>query len=155
MAELLQSFVCKPIDTQENWEDIFTTFMSRGASLLQKDSAMCRLLLGPKTPMEIRRGERQNDRELAHNLIEMIGEQFNLPEIPNRPHVFFHAIEIFDLFLSLSVLEHGRVVDDAIEEAKRAAVAYLKLYIPSILPPLTRDESPPLATILRIASKEE
>ena len=42
---------------------------------------------------------------------------------------FFIATELVDTILSLSFLEHQSLVPTMIKEAKRAAFAYLRLYV--------------------------
>lgn len=56
--------------------------------------------------------------------------QFNLPELADSRELFFKALQIADVFFSLSVAEHDQVTDAALEEAILAATAYLSLYLP-------------------------
>lgn len=134
MAEQIKNTIACPVTPQSAWSDIFTVLLARGAELLQEDRAACHILLGPKTPLSIKRSERQNDLDLANTVIHRIEEQFLLPDLPNLQQLFFFAIEIFDLFLSLSVLETGKIENDAVAEGTNAALAYLRLHLPPLLP---------------------
>lgn len=133
MAAELKAQFDDPLPPQASWEDIVALLFVRGCTLIQSDVAMLRVLNGPKTPLEIKRSDRERDRELSRSMMAAISRQFNLPDIPDREGVFFRAIEIFDLFLGLAVLETGKIDKATIEEATRASLAYLHLYIPQML----------------------
>jgi hypothetical protein len=68
-----------------------------------------------------------------------------LPDWISRDETFFRAIEIADLFFSLSVLRCQRITEEYVAEAVRATNAYLALYIPAILPPA--EEFPLIAAL--------
>jgi AcrR family transcriptional regulator len=131
-GELL-SAMDQPVGHQEYWKDIFDVMFERGIDTLEADPAMTKLLLGPQTSFEIKRSDRMHDHVLARAIIAEIRKQFVLPELSALETVFYRAIEILDLLLSLSVQEEGVITGEARREAHRASHAYLAMYIPQIL----------------------
>ncbi len=129
----LLSAMDKPVPRQQSWKDIFDIMFERGIDALVADMAMARLLLGPQTSFEIKRCDRMHDHVLARSIIGEIRKQFLLPDLPELETLFYRAIEVLDLFLSLSVQEGGVITADARREAHRASHAYLALYIPQTL----------------------
>lgn len=124
-----------PITTRISaWPDVIRVLIERGVSHYAKNPASRQLQIGPKTPPELKLRDRQSDERLGGIYQEQIETFFELPEIPNRSRVFFHAVEIADLMFGLSVLERGEITREMSEEAVRAAVAYLRIYLPEKLP---------------------
>jgi len=78
--------------------------------------------------------DRANDAVLGRIFDEQISQRFVLPIIPDRPKLFFRALELTDMMLSISMLERGKITPEYIEEGYRAAIAYLQIYIPEKLP---------------------
>lgn len=134
LAYELKITITAPIPNTNDWRDIFRILLNRGVEFLRRDRAALRLLLGPKTPLEIKRSDRKRDREIALSVVSLIATQFVLPEFFERDEKFFRAIEIADLFFSLSVLEEGEITEHLAGEAINAALSYLQLYIPIMLP---------------------
>ncbi len=133
----------QPIETAvAGWQDVMAAAIERGAAFFNASTAARQLILGPKSPPEIKRSDRQADYELARSIQAQIGLRFILPELPGRDDLFFRAVEIADLMFCLSVLDHDRITDAMLDEARKAAVAYLGLYLPSILPPVSGGEAP-------------
>ncbi|WP_176598264.1 MULTISPECIES: TetR family transcriptional regulator [Sphingobium] len=123
----------QPVSRQEYWKDIFDVMFERGIDALEADLAMTKLLLGPQTSFEIKRSDRMHDHVLARAIIAEIRKQFLLPDLLELETLFYRAIEILDLLLSLSVQEEGVITGEARREAHRASHAYLAMYIPQIL----------------------
>ncbi len=63
-----------------------------------------------------------------------IKQHFELPDIPRVAEIFYYSVEIVDLFLMLSMLQHDRITKEMANEGKLAAHAYLRAYLPSKLP---------------------
>jgi AcrR family transcriptional regulator len=146
-ARELRDAVSCPVPSQSSWQKIFTLMLGRGVDFLRSDPSALRLLLGPKTSMDIKRSDRLQDLETARLVIAAIEAQYVLPLLPDREGLFFRAIEIFDLFLSLSVMDKLDITEDAVTEAHRASLAYLHLYVPRILVPVTKTPSRPPANV--------
>lgn len=139
-AEML-AIMDQPVSRQQCWKDIYCIMFDRGIDALEADPAMTRLLLGPQTSFEIKRSDRMHDRILARAVIDQIQQQFRLPELGDVELLFYRAIEVLDLFLSLSVQEDGFITSEARQEALRASTAYLTIYLPQILQRVSRAPS--------------
>jgi AcrR family transcriptional regulator len=120
--------------TPQDWADVIAALVRRGARFFELDPAARQLLIGPKTPPELKLRDRQSDVRIGKLFEEQIDERFVLPEHPARATLFFRAVEIADLMFCLSVLEHGTITPEMTEEAIRAVVGYLRAHIPAILP---------------------
>ena len=119
--------------TPVTWKDVIDQQIERGAKLFQADPAAMKIIIGGKTPPEIKHWDRKNDQRLADLIEKDIKRHFHLPEIDGAEKVFFHYVEIVDLFFSLSVLEHGTITKEMTHEAQIAGHSYLSNYIPSVL----------------------
>lgn len=117
-----------------SWQDVFAECVERGADFFNCNIASKQLILGPKSPPEIKRSDRQNDYEIGRCVQENIALFYALPEFPNRDAIFFRAVEIADLMFCLSVLEHDTITPEMTAEAVKAGNAYLSLYVPPYLP---------------------
>ena len=60
---------------------------------------------------------------------DIFQQHFKLPELANTKDIFYYFIEITDVMFSLSVIEHSRITDEMLEEAKRVDRAYLSSYL--------------------------
>ncbi|TNF01894.1 MAG: TetR/AcrR family transcriptional regulator [Sphingomonadales bacterium] len=118
-----------------SWMDVVGVAIDRGVNFFNTHKAARQLLLGPKSPPEIKRSDRNNDYEIGRSFQLNIGRYFQLPVFPDRDRIFYHAVEIADLMFCLSVSDDGIITPEMCEEAKKVACAYLGLYIPAFLPP--------------------
>jgi AcrR family transcriptional regulator len=124
-------------DGCNDWRQVATIFMGRGAAFFNGNRDAMQLLIGPKSPSAIKLKDRQNDFAIAALLKDQISAHFELPELADTPEIFFRGIEIADLFFGLSVIRHGHITDEFNSEAARATCAYLSLYLPVVLPRVT------------------
>ena len=117
------------------WPDVVTAFVEAGRDFYAQRRDALAIQLGPFTPADIKTRDRDNDMTVGRLLKAAIGAHFVLPEVPDSDGVFFRAIEIADLMFMLSVRAHDRLDAFHVTEAARAAIAYLGLYLPPLLPP--------------------
>lgn len=118
----------------ESWQNIMRCGVSRSVIIYKENKSYQQLLIGGKTPAEIKFSDRKNDEAIGNYMIKAIDKHFILSDFPDRENVFYHAIEIIDVMLMLSVIEHNDLTDYMVEEAKRAGIAYLSCYLPAYLP---------------------
>jgi hypothetical protein len=97
--------------------------------------AYAQLIIGSKAPPEIKLADRDSDAAIGKLFEEIISQHFEYSPFPNHDEVFFHAVEIVDLFLSLSVIKYGEITEAMMAEAEIAAIAYLREYMPARLSP--------------------
>lgn len=131
LADLRRSLRGCVIDT---WPDVVAALIRRGVRFFIADPAARQLIIGPKTPPELKLRDRQNDIRIGAVFEQQIGAGFALAGHPVRTTVFFRAVEIADLMFCLSMLEHGTITEEMAEEAIRATVGYLRSHLPEVLP---------------------
>ncbi|WP_165398980.1 TetR/AcrR family transcriptional regulator [Shewanella maritima] len=131
MEAVFQPFSLKP---EDNWQAIIRACVDRAVALYKENRAYEQLLIGGKTPAEIKFSDRENDEEIGRSVMEALNEHFVMMPFANQEKVFFHTVEIIDLMFMLSVNKHNEITDYMAEEAKRAAIAYLRCYMPEYLP---------------------
>ncbi|MFF3885520.1 TetR/AcrR family transcriptional regulator [Streptomyces sp. NPDC001914] len=134
-AELEQVLAAPlPPGSAADWEDVLAELAGRAVAFYRERPDAQQLLLGVKTPPEFKLRDRENDRQLGLLVRGHIAAAFELPALPQDEELYFHAVEIIDLFYVLSVVRHGEITDAMAAEALRAAVAYLRTYLPAVLP---------------------
>ncbi|HKR17123.1 MAG TPA: TetR/AcrR family transcriptional regulator [Rhizorhapis sp.] len=134
-ADLLEHLATFRHGEYDGWPSLVEQFIRYGALFFKERPDASQLLLGPKSPPAIKLADRQeSDVAVGLHLIKLMSGCYRLPAWPSREETFFRAIEISDLFFSLSVLQHGKIVEELEIEAARATNAYLSLYLPPILP---------------------
>jgi AcrR family transcriptional regulator len=132
-----------PIDEPlRGWQDVMRVMIKRGAQYFERDAAARQLLIGPKTPPELKIQDRRSDLALGRVFEEQVGGLYELPALHNRSVIFFRALEIVDLMFCLSMIEHKCITPEMNEEAVRASIAYLECYIPKKLPKKRRAAQP-------------
>ena len=68
----------------------------------------------------------------------VIQRHFEYVPFPNHDAVFFYAVEIVDLLLSLPVIKHSAIADAM---AELATIAYPREYVPARLPVLVGSDA--------------
>jgi AcrR family transcriptional regulator len=116
------------------WEDVITISADRAVAFYAARPDARQLLIGSKAPPEFKRTDRENDLLLGSIIRDHVASAFELPPMPHAEDIYFHAVEIIDLFYSLSMLHSGEITTSMASEGVRAAVAYLRTYLPAELP---------------------
>ena len=118
-----------------SWQGLFREAIRRAVKIYQQQPAYAQLIIGGKAPPEIKLADRDSDAQIGRLFEDIISQHFTYAPFPSHDEVFFYAVEIVDLFLSLSVMKFGEITDRMVIEAETAALAYLREYMPSQLPP--------------------
>ena len=121
--------------SENTWRDLLERFLQRAVSWYAATPGAGRLLIGGKTPPEVKLADRQHDLVLGSLLEEVFGRYFVLPQLAERTDIFFHAIEIADLFLQLSMIRFHQITPAMVRHGGIACAAYLGEFLPSFLPP--------------------
>ncbi len=133
--EELQAVLREPLgNTVSSWQEIVSLLIERGCEFLDQDFAACQLIVGKDAAPALKLIDRANDVVLGRIVDEQIASRFELPPMPDRPKLFFRALELADVMLCLSMIEHGRITKEYAQEGARAAIAYLGTYLPLKLP---------------------
>lgn len=120
----------KPVHVRKRktWTQMAAHLVDVGAGVYAKNPPARQLLIGGKTPPEVKQADRLNDRSVAEAMHRSCSRYFDVPDSDEMHDAFYYFIEITDLILTLSVIESGKITPAMLAEAKRAGVAYLETY---------------------------
>ena len=128
----------------QSWQHLIELLVDRLVNHYKTEPDLAKLIYNRKIPMEVRLSERTHDRKYAQISLDLFQQYFVLPPGRDWVKTFFIGTEIVDTILTLSFLEHQSLVPAMTEEAKRAAIAYLKLYVGEYP---SRQQSSPVAEV--------
>ena len=117
-----------PASRRKTWQQLAGHLVDVGASVYANNPPARQLLIGGKTPPEVKQADRINDRAVGDAMHRSFSRYFDIPDSDEMRAVFYYFIEITDLMFTLSVIEHGEITKAMLGEAKRAGVAYLATY---------------------------
>ncbi len=125
----------KPIRASrvKSWHDLVDVIVNRAVAMYKANAAARQIWLSGRTPAQVRLADHVGDRSVSNDIREIFEQFFQLPALPEKVDIFFHFLELCDVPLSLSVIEHGRITKDMTEEAKRAGIGYLGTYFPQVM----------------------
>jgi AcrR family transcriptional regulator len=118
-----------PQSRRKSWRALAEHLVDVGAKVYADNPPARQLLVGGKTPPEVKQADRINDRAVGNVMYEVFAEHFELPESDEMRNAFYYFIEITDLIFTLSVIEHGKITPAMLAEAKRAGIGYLGTYL--------------------------
>ncbi|MEH6549769.1 MAG: TetR/AcrR family transcriptional regulator [Pseudomonadales bacterium] len=119
----------------EQWVVLIESICDRIVEFYETHRAYEQIRLSGKTSADIKYNrQRKSGSEVAPMMVELIEKYFVLPEIPNRDRVTQNFLHIIDALYSYTFMEFGCINEQGSTEAKRAGIAYLKLYFPEYLP---------------------
>jgi hypothetical protein len=111
----------------------------RYQTIFNHDRAARQLMLGSRTPPEVKHAACKEDYRFGAVLWKALRDRFTLPTLADSKEIYFKALLVADLFFAISVADTGQVTDSACDEAVAATIAYLGLYLPQQLAPRTDD----------------
>jgi AcrR family transcriptional regulator len=118
-----------PQSRRKSWRALAEHLVDVGAKVYADNPPARQLLVGGKTPPEVKQADRINDRAVSNVMYEVFAEHFELPESDEMRNAFYYFIEITDLLFTLSVIKHGKITPAMLAEAKRAGIGYLGSYL--------------------------
>ena len=135
VAEQFGESYRKPIHGSKisSWHDLADLMVDRAVKVYRSNSAATQIWLSGRTPAQVRLADHVSDKAISSVMHEIFDGLFILPELPTTYDPFFFFLELCDVPLSISVIEHGKITDEMIEEAKRVGKGYLGTYLPPVL----------------------
>ena len=118
-----------PSSRRKSWRALAEHLVDVGAKIYADNPPARQLLIGGKTPPEVKQADRINDRAVGNVMYEVFAEHFELPDSDEMRCAFYYFIEITDLIFTLSVIENGEITPAMLAEAKRAGTGYLGSYL--------------------------
>jgi AcrR family transcriptional regulator len=117
-----------PPSRRKTWQQLAGHLVDVGATVYKNNPPARQLLIGGKTPPEVKQADRINDREVGDVMHRSFSRYFDIPDTDQMRNAFYFFIEITDLMFTLSIIEFGEITPAMLAEAKRAGVAYLETY---------------------------
>ncbi len=88
-------------ESVSSWQEVFRQVYLRGIQFLENDPAACQLAIGVDASPALKLLDRANDAFAGRTMDEQISQHFVLPIIPDRPKLFFRALALTDVMLSI------------------------------------------------------
>jgi AcrR family transcriptional regulator len=117
-----------------SWRSIYYALLDRGIKYMLSNPGVSQLAISGKTSPALLQRNHQLHNRMAPLFESIIAAHIVLPSLRQRKRIFYIAIEIFDLILTLSMIQSGRLEPQMIAEAKKASAGYLSLYFKEDLP---------------------
>jgi AcrR family transcriptional regulator len=132
-AELSEEFIKahrKPVPAAKlkSWQTLAEHLVDVGARIYKASAPARQLLIGAKTPAEVKQADRMNDQQVSAVMYEVFSRYFVIPDTAEMRAAFYYFIEITDLMFMLSLIENDKITRAMTAEAKRAGVSYLGSY---------------------------
>ncbi|HBS04085.1 MAG TPA: TetR/AcrR family transcriptional regulator [Leptospiraceae bacterium] len=119
-----------------SWRNYLDALVDTALQVTLSDEAYPALIYGYGLDfVETREIGRDLDSRLAGLALQGMKQKFTLPDLANLQEIFGIALAIIDSIFRQSFRRLGQISPDMVQEAKRAATAYIKLYIPEFTPP--------------------
>lgn len=118
-----------PARRRRTWQDLADHLVEVGADVYAESPPSRQLLIGGKTPPEVKQADRLNDRAVGNVMYDVFARYFELPDTDEMRDAFYYFIEITDVIFTLSVIEHGEITRAMLDEAKRVGRGYLGTYL--------------------------
>lgn len=123
-----------PAARRRTWQDLAAYLVEVGARVYAANPPARQLLIGGKTPPEVKQADRMNDRKVGELMFDSFARYFDVPDTPELHAAFYYFIEITDLIFMISVIENGKITPPMLAEAKRAGTGYLGTYLEGLRP---------------------
>ncbi|PJZ46128.1 AcrR family transcriptional regulator [Leptospira brenneri] len=124
------------VDTSEfeTWQSYVYFLAREAASVVREDRSLIRVVYGVRNEETMHIGKTL-DSTIVKIALSQVEERFRLPEVPDIAKKIGIAVSLIDSVFRFSFREGGDISDEMVSEAGRAAVAYLRSYLPEYLPP--------------------
>jgi AcrR family transcriptional regulator len=117
-----------PPSRRRTWKQLAGHLVDVGAAVYARSPPARQLLIGGKTPPQVKQADRINDRAVGEAMHQSFSRYYDIPDTEAMRNAFYYFIEITDMMFTLSIIEHGEITPGMLAEAKRAGVAYLETY---------------------------
>ena len=129
--------IAKPIrlGSDDQWTHVIREILERVAVMSRRHRAYRQVAFNRRAPIEVRYDAGQKGGWEFVPIIETaIREHFLVPDIPEFSRILLNFLDIVDIMFVRAVEETGDIDEATLEEAERAGIAYLRLYLPAYLP---------------------
>ncbi len=132
----LDAALMRPLKARDtrSWQTIVECLVDRAARYHRANPVSAKLAVGGETPPQIKRIDRDADRERAGFALNLVEELFVMPRFPDKERVAYVATELVDTVFTAAMLATGRLTSPYVRLAKVAAIGFLTHYIGAKIP---------------------
>ncbi|XDD55641.1 TetR/AcrR family transcriptional regulator [Leptospira sp. WS4.C2] len=132
-SELVSRRLSKVETTEfQTWQDYVYFLAREAASVVREDLALMRVVYGVRNE-ETKDVGKALDSTIAKLALSQVEDRFLLPDLPDMARKVGIAVSLIDSVFRYSFREQGEITEEMVSEAGRAAVAYLRSYLPEFL----------------------
>ena len=127
----LEALAAQPLahDALAHWADISRFHASQAIAFYNAHPVAMRLLFGSESGGAIRAADQESTLRVARIYCRKLARHFAVEPGPALERAFAIAVTLTDAVWALSFARHGRIEPEMAEEAMRARLAYLRLYV--------------------------
>ena len=116
-----------------SWHELADTLIDQAVRMYRENPAAMQIWLSGRAPAQVRLADHVSGIAISHVIHDIFDDYFELPKLPEHFDPFFFFLEMCDVPLSVSVIEHNTITNARGDEAKRAGKSYLGTYLPPVL----------------------
>jgi AcrR family transcriptional regulator len=117
-----------------SWQDMVAMNQRRAAAFLNARPAALRLFMGAGVSVQVRNTDMLGNAALTRMRVDQFNQLFDMPRVPDLELRLAVALAVSEGVWALSYSSHERITDAFIEESVRAAVSYLRCFLPEFVP---------------------
>lgn len=125
----------------QSWQDIVRRRQRSGVAYLNSHPSALRLFMGAGVSVEVRNLDLKGNASLADLRSAEFQHWFDCGNIPDLTQRLAISIGIMDGIWAISWSQHRFITEDFLTESMRAAITYLRCFLPEVLPPAKPTES--------------
>jgi AcrR family transcriptional regulator len=118
----------------QNWPDLVNLRFDRAVEFINKKPAFGKLFLGGSVMSEIRRLDVEYVASTSSVSYQWLDQYFVMPYLSNHELKFSVLIAIYDGVWMTSYARHGSITEQFKNEARGAAMAYCRTFLPDVIP---------------------
>lgn len=118
----------------ETWQGYVGTRIRLTAEYMNSHRGALRLLFGRHFTEDLHQDNTRSFLAFSQERVKVMNTYFLMPDIEGLAEKLAMGSVISDAILSISFASHRQITEEYIQEAVRATIAYLRLYLPEIIP---------------------
>lgn len=118
----------------QSWQEMVAMNQRRAAAYLNERPAALRLFMGAGVSVQVRNTDMLGNAALTRMRVDQFQQLFDMPRVPDLELRLAVALAVSEGVWALSYSSHGRITEAFIEESVRAAVSYLRCFLPEFVP---------------------
>lgn len=117
-----------------SWQEHLAYTQRRATSYLNGRPAALRLFMGAGVSVQVRNIDMEGNAHISRRRVEEFDLYFDMPRIPELETRMATVLAMSDGIWALSYSIHGRITDAFLQESIRAAICYLRCFLPEMIP---------------------